>query len=248
MDRMFPTTGTLRRELYTKHLEFFAAGAAHKERAFIAGNRVGKTRTGCYEDTLHLTGQYPDWWEGRRYKCPTDGWVAGDTGKTTRDILQLELLGRWGDFGTGLLPRDCILDWTPKGSGVPRAVDQLMVRHVSGGVSVLGFKSYAEGRENFQGTAKHFVHFDEECSLEVWTEALMRTMIVPGDADGGIAYLTFTPLLGWSEVVTSFLDTIEPPRKLNSKGESDADTSEGTAKEVRSESGHGREGSRASET
>jgi len=68
---MFPSTGPLRRELYPKHLEFFRAGAAHKERAFIAGNRCGKTVAGGYETTLHLTGLYPDWWEGRRFACPS---------------------------------------------------------------------------------------------------------------------------------------------------------------------------------
>jgi phage terminase large subunit-like protein len=205
---MFPETGPLRRELYVKHLEFFRAGAQHKERAFIAGNRVGKTVTGCYEDTLHLTGLYPEWWEGRRFPCPTEGWVAGDTNLTVRDILQKELLGEWDNFGTGLIPRDSILDWTRKSASVPNAVDSVFVKHVSGGVSKLGFKSYAEGRANFQGTAKHFVHFDEEPSIAVWTEALMRTMIVPGDDRGGIAYLTFTPLLGWSDVVTQFLESV----------------------------------------
>jgi len=165
---------------------------------------VGKTFTGCYEDVLHLTGRYPDWWEGRRFNCPVDGWVAGDTNLTCRDILQLTLLGKWDDFGTGLIPHDALLDWTRK-AGIADAVDSVYVRHASGGISVLGFKSYREGRANFQGTSKHFVHFDEEPSVEVWREALMRTMIVPGDERGGLAYLTFTPLQGWSEVVDSFL-------------------------------------------
>lgn len=206
LDRMFPATGPLRRELYSKHLEFFEAGATNKERAFIAGNRVGKTTTGCYEDTLHLTGLYPDWWTGRRFSCPTEGWVAGDTNLTVRDILQKELLGEWGRFGTGMIPAECIDHWTRKSASVPEAVDSVFVKHVSGYLSKLGFKSYAEGRQNFQGTAKHFVHFDEEPSMAVWIEALMRTMIVPGDAGGGLAYLTFTPLSGWSEVVTQFLE------------------------------------------
>ena len=208
IDSLFATTGPLRRELYAKHLEFFRAGSEYKERAFIAGNRTGKTTAGCYEDALHLTGEYPDWWEGRRFSCPTDGWCAGDKNLTVRDILQRELLGPWGDFGTGLLPADTILSWTRK-RGVANAVDTVYVRHSSGqgdnAVSQLGFKSYAEGRENFQGTSKHFVHFDEEPSIQVYREALMRTMIVPGDPAGGLVYLTFTPLRGWSEVVSEFL-------------------------------------------
>ena len=208
IELLFPDTGPLNRSLYPKHLEFFRAGAEYKERAFIAGNRCGKTTAGCYEDTLHLTGRYPDWWDGRRFVCPTDAWCAGDKNLTVRDILQRELLGAWGQFGTGLIPKACILDWTRK-SGVANAVDTVYVRHAAGlgdnAVSQLGFKSYAEGRENFQGTAKHFIHFDEEPSLAVYREALMRTMIVPGDERGGIVTLTFTPLRGWSDVVNEFL-------------------------------------------
>ena len=63
----YPDSGPLRRELYPKHLQFFAAGAAHRERLFMAANRVGKTEgVGGYETTLHLTGEYPPWWEGWR--------------------------------------------------------------------------------------------------------------------------------------------------------------------------------------
>lgn len=173
----------------------------------MAGNRCGKTTAGGYETTLHLTGLYPAWWEGRRFDCPTEFWVAGETGLTTRDILQRELLGRWGSFGTGTLPREVIVDWTRKAGNVPETVDTILVRHVSGGVSVCGFKTYSEGRGNFQGTFKHGCWFDEEPPAPVYTEALMRTMVVPGDPRGGLIYLTFTPLLGWSDVVTSFLET-----------------------------------------
>jgi phage terminase large subunit-like protein len=69
----------------------------------------------------------------------------------------------------------------------------------------LGFKSYAEGRANFQGTAKHLIHFDEEPALDVYVEALLRTMVVPGASEGGIMHLTFTPIEGWTDVVEAFL-------------------------------------------
>src|SRR4030095_5407433 len=60
---LYPDEGPLRRELYAKHLQFFAAGIAHQERAAIAANRVGKSLgIGGYEVRLHLTGLYPEWW------------------------------------------------------------------------------------------------------------------------------------------------------------------------------------------
>ena len=176
---------------------------------FCAGNRVGKTIAGGYETSVHLTGQYPEWWEGRRFDCPIDAWVAGQKKDTTRDIVQYELLGKWDDFGTGLIPGEAIIDWTRK-DGTPEAVDIVRVKHVSGGISTVGFKAYAEGAGAFQGTAKHLVWFDEECTLRVYTEALLRTAIVPGCIEGGIVLLTFTPLLGWSEVVDSFLRSGDP--------------------------------------
>lgn len=170
----------------------------------MAGNRVGKSDTGCYEDTLHLTGDYPHWWEGRRFECPIEGWIAGETNATVRDILQAKLLGRWGEFGTGMIPRDAIVHWTAK-RGLPDSVDTVFVRSLAGGVSSLSFKSYAEGRANFQGTAKHLIHFDEECPVEIYVEALMRTMVVPGCADGGLMLVTFTPIEGWTQMIEDFL-------------------------------------------
>lgn len=208
IDTYFPDSGPLRRELYVKHLDFFRAGAQHRERLFMAGNRVGKSDTGLYEDVLHLTGAYPSWWEGRRFDTPIEAWVAGETGATTRDILQLKLLGRWGEFGTGLLPYDSIVDYSSK-RGLGEAVDSLYIKNAFGGTSMLGFKAYSEGRGNFQGTAKHLIHFDEEPTIEVYSEALLRTMIVPGTTLGGLMLVTFTPLLGWTDVVSAYLSDNE---------------------------------------
>jgi phage terminase large subunit-like protein len=41
---------------------------------------------------------------------------------------------------------------------------------------------------------------DEESPVDLYFEALTRT-----NETGGIVYTTFTPLLGWSEVVRRFL-------------------------------------------
>src|SRR5688572_17268819 len=88
-DALFPDEGPLRRELYVKHLEFFKAGLNYRERCFMAGNRVGKTISGSYETTCHLTGEYPKWWQGRVFPHPIRAWAAGKTNETTRDIIQL---------------------------------------------------------------------------------------------------------------------------------------------------------------
>lgn len=196
---MYPDTGPYRRELYPKHIEFFSLGAEIRERLFLGGNRTGKTVLGGTETAYHLTGKYPHWWQGRRFDEPVRWWAAGDTRQTTRDIQQLELLGPVNDLGTGLIPADDIIKLRPM-SGVPDAYETVTVRHVSGGVSHLGFKSFDQGRKAFQGTAKHGIWLDEECPIEVYVECLMRTMTT-----NGLIILTFTPLSGLTELVLEFL-------------------------------------------
>ena len=50
IETYYPNAGPLRREFYLKHLEFFKAGAIHRERCVLAANRIGKTEgKGGYE-------------------------------------------------------------------------------------------------------------------------------------------------------------------------------------------------------
>jgi hypothetical protein len=67
--------------------------ATYVERLFLAANRVGKTDAAADELTAHLTGQYPAWWEGRRFEAPISAWLAGKSAVTRRDIIQHSLLG-----------------------------------------------------------------------------------------------------------------------------------------------------------
>ncbi len=75
----------------------------------------------------------------------------------------------------------------------------MWVKHVSGGVSVVQFKSYDQGREAFQGTEQDGIWLDEEPPMDVYTECLLRTM-----TNDGCIMVTFTPLRGLSTVVQSF--------------------------------------------
>ncbi|MGE5148494.1 MAG: terminase large subunit domain-containing protein, partial [Rhodospirillaceae bacterium] len=204
IDRLYPEDGPLRRDLYPKHLEFFAAGLHHDERAFVAGNRVGKTMCVCYEATLHLTGEYPEWWEGRRWDRPIVAWAAGEDVKAVRESLQPALLGPAEARGTGLIPRDR-LERAPARGGVPDAVDFVEIRHAAGGVSRLLFKAYEQGRESFQSARIDIGLLDEEPPLPIYTEVLTRTLsTVPGERNGAIL-AAFTPLKGVSDTVLQFL-------------------------------------------
>lgn len=189
-------------EPYLKQRLFHDAGANHRERLLMAGNQLGKTYCGAAEAAMHLTGLYPDWWRGRAFEAPVRAWVGSKTAEVTRDCAQRLLVGepkREEVWGTGLIPGEKIRSWARR-RGVADAIDFLTVHHVSGGISSLGFKSYDQGREKWQGETLDFVWFDEEPPQDIYMEGLTRT-----NAAGGMVYLTFTPLLGMSEVVALFL-------------------------------------------
>ena len=188
---------------YAKQRTFHAEGATNRERLLMAGNQLGKTYCGAAEVAIHLTGRYPDWWEGRRWDRPVRWWAGSKTGEVTRDGVQRYLVGEPKDesaWGTGMVPGDALLDWGRR-QGIPDALDNIIVQHVSGGVSTLGFKSYDQGRQKWQGETLDGVWFDEEPPLDIYIEGLTRT-----NATGGVTMITFTPLLGMSDVVSMFLE------------------------------------------
>ena len=199
------------RHLYQKHMEFFRAGKTARARCLMAANRVGKTfGAGGFETACHLTGLYPDWWEGRVYRHPIRAWACGKTNETTRDIVQTCLLGeveyhgaRKLVDGSGIIPHEKIglgqgqITWK---QGVADLIDTIRIRHRSGGWSKLGLKSYQQGRGSFEGTAQHVIWDDEEPPMDVYGEQIIRTATTKG-----ILMLTFTPLEGMSDVVQQFL-------------------------------------------
>ena len=153
---------------------------------------------------MHLTGRYPDGWDGRTYSKAVAGWAAGVTSEVTRDSVQRVLCGRINAIGTGAIPKDAIKEKSMK-RGVADAIDTMVIRwggggDVQAGESLLGFKSYDQGREKFQAETLDFVWLDEEPDADIYSESLTRT-----NATGGMVYMTFTPLKGMSEVVKRFL-------------------------------------------
>jgi phage terminase large subunit-like protein len=184
---------------YAKQAEFHAAGLHARQRLLMAANQVGKTWAAGFELAMHATGVYPDWWRGRRWDRAIIGWAAGVTGESTRDNPQRILLGRAGQMGTGAIPKSSLVG-TSSARGLADAVDTIQVRHVSGDTSTIQLKSYEKGREKWQGETLDFVWFDEEPPADIYMEGLTRT-----NATGGMTLITFTPLLGMTEVVRRFL-------------------------------------------
>lgn len=222
---------------YAKQLEFHAATSTFRETCFAAGNQIGKSYSAAAGLSIALTGEYPSWWPGKVWKRPIHAWAAGVTGESTRDTLQRLLMGRAGQIGTGAIPADCIISHTT-GRGVADSMDTVIIKNKYGGQSTLGFKSYALGREKWQGETLDLVAFDEEPPPEIYSEGLTRT-----NATGGISWLTFTPLMGMSEVVRKFFEEKSPDRKLVNATIYDAEhyTDEQRAKIVASYASHERD-------
>jgi phage terminase large subunit-like protein len=167
----------------------------------MAANRVGKSfGLGGYETALHLTGWYPEWWEGFKFRTPVKAWVAGDTSQTTRDVPQAILMGQPGELGTGLIPADKIDGEPIAARGISGSIDTVRVKHASGGTSILQFKSYDQGRKKFQGTSKEWIWLDEEPPRDVYDECRTRIMDC-----GGRMVSTFTPLEGLTDVALMFM-------------------------------------------
>ncbi len=184
---------------YAKQKQFHDYGATCRQRLLRAGNQQGKTFCGAMEMAMHLTGRYPGWWQGRRFDHPIDAWASCDTGETTRDNPQRALMGPLGQWGTGAIPSEALIE-AKRGLGVADLLDTVLVRHVSGGTSKLGFKRYDQGRQAWQGPSKHVIWCDEEPPEQVYNEALARLI-----ATGGIVYTTFTPLQGMSSIVSRLI-------------------------------------------
>lgn len=190
---------------HKKQIQFHNLGNNVKERIFMAGNRCGKTYCGSMEMAMHLTGIYPKKWKGKVFHHPINAWAASVSIEATRDILQASYLGN--DDIAGCIPKSCIHHITYR-RGVSGAIDTVYVKHISGGVSTLGFKSYDQGREKFQGTSKDLIHLDEEPDIGIYEECLLRTLDT-----GGLIMLTMTPLKGLSDICQHFMQDLNNVNK-----------------------------------
>lgn len=182
---------------YKKQQEFHSLPC--RERLLLAANQVGKTFSGAAEVAMHLTGKYPAPWAGKRFTCGITCWAGSVTRETTRDTVQRLLLGRDPDYGSGLVPKESIIS-IDKAYGIAGTVARAIIKNDIHGTSTLILKSYDQGREKWQGDSVDLIWFDEEPPEDIYYEGLTRT-----NATNGICIVTFTPLMGMSNVVRRFL-------------------------------------------
>lgn len=168
-------------KVHKKQLEFHKC--QKKNRWVFGGNRSGKTECGAVEAIYMARGIHPY----RQNKDGVFGWVVSLSQQVQRDVAQQKILSylnpSWIEDVTMLSGKKDSLKY-----GV---IDQIRIKNVFGGISVIGFKSCDQGREKFQGSSLDFVWFDEEPPKDIYEECRMRVLDRRGDIFG-----TMTPLKG----------------------------------------------------
>ena len=185
---------------FDHQLRFFSTSTAR--RGILAANRIGKTVSTCAETAMHLTGQYPSWWTGRRWTKPVTVMVAGEGWSQVALVLQQELLGSpdiklTENLGTGFVPRDAIVLDTMRSDGANCI--GVEVKHASGGKSYLLFANYTQEVRQLQGFKLDIAVFDEQPPDDFFSEIVTRTATTQG-----MVLCSFTPLKGLNGLVSKF--------------------------------------------
>lgn len=202
---------------YPFQKQFHKDGATCSQRLLMCANRVGKTQSAAAETTYHLTGNYPAWWEGKRFAKPILAWCCGATNEKTRDTVQKRLFGDPLDiekFGTGFVPKKHLdINRTVRKPGVPNAWQAVQVAHHTNGVfdgwSTCVLKAYEMGYKVFTSESVDLIWLDEEPPEDIMTQCLTRQIDNPG-----IMYMTFTPEEGMTAIVTQFMHDLKPGQSL----------------------------------
>lgn len=155
--------------------EFLASSCSTK--SFFGSNRSGKSTAGIYEWCVHVTGEYPSWWKGKRYDRPVRGRIFAN-GFTKGVLVITEKLKEWlpkGSWSAGKNSLGAEINWR--------------VKHVSGSESVFDILSYEQDSSAAEGANHDLILFDEPPPRAMYIAA------VRGLVDsGGICMFTLTPL------------------------------------------------------
>ncbi|EKE9051047.1 terminase family protein [Salmonella enterica] len=197
---------------YSYQREFMKAGAVHNTRFLRAGNRLGKTYGGAYEMAYHITGRYPDWWQGKRINSSGHKfWCIGVNLRMVKDIQQEKLLGTSNitmieEVGTGTIPRECIiLDRGLEKNGAQ--VESIRIKHTDGGFNTLEFYG-STNQDSLMGRKVACVWMDEEApnSSEIFDQVSMRVTNALEIGEDGLIYITATPEQGETELNKKFFN------------------------------------------
>ncbi|EID4122192.1 terminase family protein [Salmonella enterica] len=190
--------------------EFINDSGNYNYRFLMAANRIGKTFCGAAEVAMHLTGQYPDWFKGRKINGSGHVfWCIGPDLTMVREIQQKELIGTDDcrikhEIGTGAIPRDCIeleQGWQSEGNLLLSA----RIKHKDGGTNSLFFKGGTDPSK-LEGRKIAFAWIDEEgdYSDAIYGQCVARTANGIAEGQNGMIMITATPVHGNTPLTEKF--------------------------------------------
>lgn len=195
---------------YEYQKRFFASGAKYTQRMLMAANQIGKSECANYEMAYHLTGLYPEWWEGLRFDFAPVVWAVGKSGEWVRDNTQVKLLG---EISNGVLPFQYggiinpeLIASKPIRGMIPNSIKSAEIKHVTGGVSKIFFKAYDQGQHALMGPTVDYINVDEEPKdPTIYGQLLIRT-VAGNRKKGGCLTMVFTPENGMTRLVSQYMN------------------------------------------
>lgn len=209
---------------YPWQADFWAAGRKNKQRLLMAANQVGKTSCCAIEVCYHVTGIYPENWQGYKFNHPINCWCLGVSGEQIKRVLQNKILGKEGkdDFSDGLIPNKYIDIKSAVRGQLKGSIKEIKIKYKDVGWSKLSFLSYEQGQHVLMGDVVDLALIDEEPrDNNIYGQVVTRT-INGNHGDGGLVILGFTPENGTTELVYQFTDKIQEGQYLQTATWEDA--------------------------
>ena len=177
------------------------------QKSLVCANKIGKSLCASNEVAMHLTGLYPDWYQGMKFDTGIEAVCGTHTIEQTRDILQAMLFGPPGldeELGTGSVPKDLIIN-AQKRPGYGTAFDFVDVKHVPSGTrSRIFFRAYEIGERKHMGRPMDLTWEDEEPPFDIHMQ-----MVRGGFAkDKSLKLLTFTPEFGATDMAMKIVTEV----------------------------------------
>ena len=206
--------------------KLYPLGKREQIRGAICGNRTGKTLNSCLEWVYHLTGLYPNDWDGVKFdkQCMPDG-VGGEgadlmafmvLGPDFKQLMQPQAIMQYllgqdpiNSPGTGLIPKDLIkeVQYVRKHT---RVVDKVYINNVQGYTTMLEFGTYTQGIETLMGSIYAGFLIDEAPRDDAIVPQAVKRLasayrLVDGvRKEGGILLMAATPERGLQRTVAEF--------------------------------------------
>jgi phage terminase large subunit-like protein len=166
---------------HAKQLLFHSSSA--KIRLYIGGNRSGKTVGGITEDIFYMKGEHP---YKRIFEPPTRGRILSTDFTYGINQVIIPKLRQW-------LPPSMLTN----GNWDDSYSNEFKLLTLANG-STVELMTYEQNPDKFQGTSRHWTHYDEEPPHPIYKECQARLIDTYGDC-----WLTMTPVEGMSWVYDS---------------------------------------------